>query len=301
MWTAFKDLIAGKPEEFIGKLAAVLNEWGVPTAVIDKITVALRTAIQWVQDLVTWLEWFQIAFTIWWMMNVEPILDTWRAWFEENLPKAWSVLVAVWDGILKPALEGLWLFIKDNLNVILLALAGVILVTVVPALASAALAFITAALPIVLLGAALIALGMLWNEFGGEVTAILGQLQVIIGYVFSQAIGWVISFLETLAGIQWPDWLNIPGEFGAGFAQSLEDIKAKVDDFNRTKVNDLAQNPIDTGRGWDTIKENYEKFVAQFQAQNQDNSRNMTNYGGITIANQPGASDPLAALWNQGQ
>lgn len=134
---------------------------------------------------------------------LKPLTD---AWIEiqkdlDDLSREWSDFIAkpevqaalkiLADGvvILKLALEGLWLFVKDNLKPILVILGGVLLVTVVPAL-FAALA------PIAALGTALLALGLLWQQHGEAVKQTMERIPLIIAYALNEAAQAVTRFVE---------------------------------------------------------------------------------------------------------
>lgn len=112
--------------------------------------------------------------------------DKWPA-IQEVILNAWDAIVQTWESVLRPALEGLWLFIRDNLNIILPVLASIILVNVIPALIAAAAAFTVAALPIVALGVALVALGLLWKKHGKQVTKTAKQIKFIVVWALNKA------------------------------------------------------------------------------------------------------------------
>jgi TP901 family phage tail tape measure protein len=94
-------------------------------------------------------------------------------WLAENLPTAIATVIAVWNEVLVPAFQGLVdLLGKNGLIAALVALAAVLLAPLIP---------------IALLGAALVALGLLWNQYGEQVRLILEQLGVIIAYGLNEA------------------------------------------------------------------------------------------------------------------
>jgi len=165
------------------------------------------------------------------------------AWLSQALPKAIRIVGAVWSNLLQPAFEGLADLMSGTLKPILIAV-GVVIAAM--------------NLPIILLGAAVIALGLIWKEHGDQVRVIVEQLGVIVGYVFREAIQWVRDFGGTVADVfrrawEWiknlidklvslrdklrtiklPDWLTpgspTPFELGLrGIASALDEVNGKM-------------------------------------------------------------------------
>lgn len=162
---------------------------------------------------------------------------------EKVLTDVWNRLAQVWDTILKPALEGLWLFIKDNLNVILLVLAGIITVNVIPALVAAGATFVVAALPIVLLGVALVALGLLWKKHGKLVKSTVKKLKFIIIFGLNAAAkavkqAWFIIKFTTINTLQ---------DAATAVEQGMFIIKFKIFEF----LNSIREN---WRQVWDSLR-----------------------------------------------
>jgi len=182
----------------------------------DNIIAWLGTVVAWVQEnwpifkdtiigaaqaVSDWFvaNWPMIQAVI---LTVLEVIKIVAAWIGEKLPVAFAAVAAVWLGVLKPALEGLVSFVKDNLTVTLIALGSIIVIALVPAIIAAATAigvaiaaFLAIAIPIAGLVAALIALGLLWQTYGEQVQTTVEQLGVIIEVVFA-------PILET-ATTQW--------------------------------------------------------------------------------------------------
>ena len=201
-----------------------------------------------------WNDWLLPALQdLWSFAQTEliPMITVLWTWLQENIPVAIAALVPIWNNLLLPALQGLWQFISDNLKPILIVLGGIFLYTVVPAIAAVVL-------PIVALGAALVALGLLWKEYGDQVNTTVEQLKVIIVWAFNEAskvitewaegfidamesvgswirkaIGWIQDLVEWVTKI--PD--NLPGWLTPGsptpFELGLRGIAAALQDVNQ--------------------------------------------------------------------
>jgi len=112
----------------------------------------------------------------------------------DTIVDAWEAIGNIWGTVLKPALQGLWDLVVPiaivtgilliALNLETLAIAALIAAGGIGAAASAAWAAITAfaiaALPIVLLGAALILLGFLWKKYGEQIKVTVKKIGAII-------------------------------------------------------------------------------------------------------------------------
>lgn len=189
--------------EWIGKLTAflldlfagevdwedILPPWVLTT--IEGITTAVETVGSWLDEFLP--KAIEIASSAWedlllpalkdvWELieeKVVPVLtDLWE-WLEKNIPLAIEALVPLWEELLLPALQGLWEFVKIFLIPILIGLGIALLIAAAP--------FILTALAVVLLGAALIALGLLWHEYGDQVTETVEQIKFIIIYALNEA------------------------------------------------------------------------------------------------------------------
>jgi hypothetical protein len=260
LWSAFQDLMDGNVEEFIGKVKAVLLEWGVPIEFIDKMEEAFR----------------------WLLETATKVGDYW----EETLKPA---IKTGWELVFKPALEGLMELLTD-LGPLLIAVGlGVLAWIVLP--------MVLAALPVIALAAAVIALGLIWKEYGDQVKEILGQFLVVITHVFGQAIDWVVGFMETLLGLagigDLAEMLGL-GELAAG----LDAARQKLDDFRDSRI-ELATSGPDVQSTFGQGNAGLDALLATLGG-TQDN-RNFTNYGGINLLGGGGEGDPLAALWEMGQ
>jgi hypothetical protein len=260
LWSAFQDLMDGNVEEFIGKVKAVLLEWGVPIEFIDKMEEAFR----------------------WLLETATKVGDYW----EETLKPA---IKTGWELVFKPALEGLMELLTD-LGPLLIAVGlGVLAWLVMP--------MVLAALPVIALAAAVIALGLIWREYGDQVKEILGQFLVVITHVFGQAIDWVVGFMETLLGLagigDLAEMLGL-GELAAG----LDAARQKLDDFRDSRI-ELATSGPDVQSTFGQGNAGLDALLATLGG-TQDN-RNFTNYGGINLLGGGGEGDPLAALWEMGQ
>jgi len=260
LWDAFKALIEGDIDGFWGRIAAVLLELGVPIETIDKLR----------------------AFS-------EQVAETWRT-------KVGPFFTEVWENIVKPGLEGLWLFIKDNLKPVLYALGAAILIGVVGPM-------ILAALPVIGLGLALMALGLLWKDHGEQVRHIVSQIGVIVSHVFSLIVEWVRNAIAAITGIEGPfgDMIrSIVGDGGKA-TRALDDMIERMREANRVRAEQIAAQPPPPttafGQG-----EAFQGALDVFRnLGNQDNSRNVTIYGGQQNYGLGAGQDPLAALWELGQ
>lgn len=255
LWSAFKDLRDGDIEEFIGKIKAVLLELGVPIETIDKLEKAFRSVY---------------------------------TWLSENIPKAETIIKGIWKDVLKPALDGLLELVKDLLPAALIILGTILLINFVGPM-------ILAALPVIALGLALVALGLIWNEYGDQVKVTLAQMGTIIAHIFGQAIGWVMSLMEAL--------LSIPGaeQLLPGMRDSIDDLE-RMRDTMREIAEEQANIAIEAARTAKTPSVNpLEELLKMFGGLGvQDNRQNNTVYGGIQQYG-PGVTDqPLSDLWSQG-
>jgi len=261
--SAFQDLKDGNIEEFIGKVKAALVELGVPIEIVD----GLEKAFRWV------------------LGAVEDLSAFWRDTF---IP----VATEVWEQVLRPALEGLWQLVTD-LKPLFIALGAVILIALVGPM-------VLAALPVVALGAALIALGLIWKEYGDRVKVILEQMKIIIAHVFGEAINWVMGLLESLAAFGGISILETLG-LGQNFMDGLDRARQKLEDFKWARIEALEAMPNEMSSGAQAGTANMGAVLEGIMATlNQDNRRNFTNYGGIQVMNQGGGTS-LEDLWEMGQ
>lgn len=233
LYDAFAALIHGDVEGFWGRIAAVLLELGVPIEVIDKMRLYSEKAWAFIKE------------------KLGPI-------FRE-----------VFNGLIKPGLEGLGMFIKDNLTPILIALGSVLLVSVVGPM-------LLAAAPVVALGAALIALGLIWKEYGDQVKVIVQQLAFIVMYYLNEAAQGVRKAFESVkaAVLSVFNWIKEAWEKIANFR--LPDWMTRVFE----------------GLGWGGTQASFG---------NQDNSQSITVYGGVQNYGYGSGQDGLQTLWELGQ
>lgn len=253
LWSALKDLRDGNVEEFIGKVKAALVEMGVPVEIVDKLETAFRSVY---------------------------------TWMEENIPKIETFVKELWEQVLKPALDGLLDLVKDALPVALIAFAPILFINfVLPMLAAAA--------PVIALGLALVALGLIWNEYGDQVRQTLGQLRVIIAHTFGEAIGWVLQLLETLSALHgWGDFLDAIG-LGPDFVHRLEDAQRSLREFTEAQAEAVLSMEVPERQG-----PTFADLMGMLQRLgNQDNSRNVTVYGGVQNFGPGGGENALEELW----
>ena len=139
--------------------------------------------LKWLKDVaVPWLR-EKIGGAVLWLG------EKWREflpWIKIWGPIALKVLGEVITGIIMPALKGLWQFIKDNIKWVGIAFAVFTLLTS----------------PVVLLGVALVTLGLLWATHGEAVKVTLAQLKFIIFYYLNLASGKITEFFGKL-GAGW--------------------------------------------------------------------------------------------------
>jgi len=262
--SAFEDLKAGNLEEFIGKIKAVLLEWGVPIDVIDGMEAAFRWLLKAAEDV-----------SKFWEGTLKPAMK------------------AFWENVLQPALEGLWQLLTD-LKPLMIAVGGILLLHI-------ALPMLLAALPVIALGAALIALGLLWKEHGEQVKVIVGQIGVIVSYVFSSIIEWVRNAIAAITSIEGPFGDMLRGILGDGqnTLSMLDDVIERMRETNKARAEAVAAQSAQTpqsfnaGEAWEQVQ--------QLFGGSQDNSRSMTNYGGIQFNNNQDTGQALEQLWNLGQ
>jgi len=262
--SAFEDLKAGNLEEFIGKIKAVLLEWGVPIEVIDGMEAAFRWLLKAAEDV-----------SKFWEGTLKPAMK------------------AFWENVLQPALEGLWQLLTD-LKPLMIAVGGILLLHI-------ALPMLLAALPVIALGAALIALGLLWKEHGEQVKVIVGQIGVIVSHVFSMIVEWVRNAIAAITSIEGPFGDMLRGILGDGqnTLSMLDDVIERMRETNKARAEAVAAQSAQTPQSFNA-GEAWEK-VQQLFGGSQDNSRSMTNYGGIQFNNNQDTGQALEQLWNLGQ
>jgi hypothetical protein len=264
LWSAFQDLMDGDVEEFIGKVKAVLLEWGVPIEFIDKMEEAFR-----------------------WLLEAATKVGT---YWEETLKPA---IKTGWELVFKPALEGLQQFFIDFKPLLLSVGAALLLGIVGPML--------LAAVPVVLLGAAVVALGLLWKKHGEEVTQIWEQLKVVGATVFGDLIDWIITFLETIASGEGVLGTLFGGLDFGGLLDNLDEAKEKLDAMRYAKIEMLTATPAVESQLDRSSMGSIGELLSGLFAQGAQDNRNFTNYGGIQLFGNDGNRDPLAALWEMGQ
>ncbi len=167
--------------------------------------------LKWLKDVaVPWLREKIGGAVIW-------LGEQWRKflpWIKKWLPIALKVLGMVIKDIIMPALKGLWQFIKDNIKWVGIAFAVFTLLTS----------------PILLLGVALVALGLLWAEHGAAIKVTLAQLKFIIFYYLDLAAGKIDEFFGKL-GAGWElikgDIENLKTWF-SGVSQAVWDFAAAL-------------------------------------------------------------------------
>jgi hypothetical protein len=235
--SAFQDLKDGNIEEFIGKIKAVLLELGIPIGIIDSMEAAFRWLLKAWEDVQAF-----------WVDKLKPALDE------------------LWITTLKPALEGLWSLLKELEP--LLPVIGAFVATWIVA------PFLLAAAPVLALGAALVALGLIWQEHSDKVKEIVTGLRDLITILFGEIGQRIQEAWQDFANIQLPWWLT-PGS-PTPLEMGLKGITGAMVDLRRIGA------PVFSGMG------------------NQDNRRNLTNYGGVQIYQQPGGGNPLEQLWELG-
>jgi len=260
IWAALVELRDGDVEGFIGHMKAALLELGVPVDVVLSLETAFRNIY---------------------------------AWMVENLPKIEEAVTGIWEDILKPALDGLLELVKDLLPGALTVFGAILLaVFVVPML--------LAALPVIALGAALIALGLIWGEYGDQVQVTLGKLGAIIANVFGQAIEWVMGLLQALLAIPGGEFLYNALRIGE-VLDGLEEMKRRMAEIAVTKALEVverektAKTPGDPFAGVKTLLERLGAIGGQ------DNRQNVTVYGGVQQYGVEEKVQALLALWELGQ
>lgn len=258
LWSAFKDLKEGNIEEFIGKIKAVLLELGIPIEIIDKLEAAFRGVY---------------------------------GWLEENVPKIEALVKQIWEVVLLPALEGLLELIEDLLPVALLAFGGFLFVNFV-------LPMLLAALPVIALVAALLVLGLMWREYGDQVTVILNQLGAVIAHFFGQAIEWVVGLLEAISslGVIGGSILAALG-LPPDFVENLEKARQKLQEYAQARADAAIAAQAATGGEQVNIGE---RMATWLEMQQTIQRSNTTIYGGVQQYGMEQGEGPLDELWAQG-
>lgn len=198
---------------------------GMGAGIGEGLTTGISTAIDGAKEMIrAKLAELFAPLTTAWEQTIQPQLAELSARWAEFVasPEVKEAMRILADGvdILKLALEGLWLFVKDNLKPILVILGGVLLVTVVPAL-FAALA------PILALGTALLALGLLWQKYGEEVKLTVERIKFIVKHMIDRIISWFTNFESHVTTI----WKNIV----TAIKTKAEEIRLAVE----TKVQEI--------------------------------------------------------------
>ncbi len=236
------------PEIDTGSLDSVFAD--AKKSISDKLTDIFQPLVDAWEDLKTPLEDMNIAWDEFKIIvaeaadvirdklnsaaeDVAPIVER----FELGLSLLNLALQGLWDLVVPIAIAGGVLLIAANIET--LAIGALILAGNIGAAAASAwgavLAFAAVALPIVLLGAALIALGLLWKKYGEQVKTTLGQIGFIILFAIDKAVktitqGWfVIKFktFEFLNGII-ENWTEIWNAIVFLVTEKVEEIKVSI-------------------------------------------------------------------------
>lgn len=192
--------------------------------------------------------------------NLVPTLEYLVAWLEINIPRAITVLTEIWNGIFKPALEGLVAFVDDNLMLVLAALAVLVLTTVVPPFVAWAAATLVAMAPIIALGVAVVALGLIWNEHGEKIMTTVEQLKVIIIYALNQAAE-TVKQMAFIVQFYWEAIKDKAIELWTSLTTTWEQIKFIIMYYVNelaTGLSDFITNGIE---GWQTAWEDLKLAV----------------------------------------
>ena len=158
-----------------------------------------------------------------------------------------------------------------------------------------------AALPVIALGAALIALGLIWKEHGDQVRAIVGQIGVIVSHVFSMIVEWVRNAIEAILSIEGPFGDMLRGLLGDGQRTIgvLDDVIARMRETNRVRAEEVAAQSAQTTQTFNA-EEAWAGVMEMFGQANQSNQSNMTIYGGVQQYGDAIGASSLEELWAQG-
>jgi hypothetical protein len=295
---AFTLLAQGDPAGFFGKLSDALIGLGVPRETVDKIIDCIVTLFSAINDLKNGnVEEFigkMKAILLELGVPIETIDMLERAfrsafnWITENVPKAQAVIREIWENVIKPAFEG-WKYLAEDLGPVLKILGGIILLSFVGPI-------ILAALPVIALGAALIALGLIWKEFGDDVTKIVTQLGVIIRFGIGQMINSIISFITTLAAI---DPTGLLAKFGPGVIDTLTRAR---DDLQRQNLEAIQRESEIQSRGLTfNTQANFESLMGILGRTQAQQGNNMTVYGGVQQYGLGMDTGSIESLWELNQ
>lgn len=261
--SAFDDLKNGNVEEFIGKMKAALLELGVPVETVEALEKAFRKVYDW------WLE---------------------------NVPKIKEAARTAWEEVFKPALEGLLSLVQDLLPGALIAFGAVLLIHFVGPI-------LLAALPVVALGAALIALGLIWKEHGEQVKYTVGQIGVIVTHIFTSIIEVVRNAIDAITGIEGPfgDLLRTVLGDGSRSITVLDEMIEKMRTANQERAEALLQQGAPGPATGENPFQGVLNALRVLGVGNQNNSRNVTVYGGVQQYGTGGEEEALQSLWELGQ
>lgn len=195
---------------------------------------------------------------------------------KETIIDAWQGIVNVWETVLKPALEGLWLFVKDNLLIVLLALIPPLWTLIIPGFLAWAAATLVAIGPILLLGIALIALGLLWKKHGKQVKETIFRIKFIVIFWLNKIATFIRKTFRRVVTTVSQLWFIIRFKI----FEALTGIS--------TDLNDIMTSTLES---WESIWENFKRII--FAAINQIKSKIQQLLDKLTLI-----KDRFTSIWN---
>lgn len=299
---ALRGIAAGNFGDVLNGIEQALLALGVPSDTVERVITIINTFYSAFQDIKEGryeeaigkikAALLEMGVPIGVIDGVEKAVRGVVAWVGENWPKAQEVAKQVWETVLKPALEGLKQLAID-LKPLFIALGAVLLLHVVGPM-------VLAALPVVALGAALIALGLIWKEHGDQVKYIVGQIGVIVSRVFSSIIEWVRNAIAAITSIEGPFGDVIRSIVGDGnkAISSLDKMIEKMREANKERAENLLAQPAPESNF--NPQESLATIVGLLGGGNQDNRQSITVYGGVQQYGTGTGDNALAQLWNLG-
>lgn len=163
------------------------------------------------------------------------------SWLQANLPIAFAALSAAWTNVLQPALQGLVSFFQDVIVPILQRAGENLQIHLIAGMAVLAVLALAVVAPFLLLGAALIALGYIWNQYGEQVKVTWQQIQAIILYGLLQVSNGIREFVSNFIST-WQANFEMAGIIVEalrgkvvaafdGIRSAIQDVIGKVQDF----------------------------------------------------------------------
>jgi hypothetical protein len=170
----------------------------------------------------------------------------------DTITEAFEKISEIWETILKPALEGLVLFAKDNWPIIVAAIVPVIWTSVIPAFTAWAVATLAAIGPILLLGAALVGLGLLWKKYGEQIKTTVFQLWFIVMFylneistfireTFTEIYEWIKTTLEDISETWSYNWETFKEIVSTVWDNIVSGIQEKIADIKTFLLEQVAK------------------------------------------------------------